>query len=95
MGAMKGKKHEDGDRRRRRRKPPTQQVKWSSLNGNIILNIIAAVDETEGAIRFGRNRAGDSFAIGFYGDGDSFTEYFTGLEGADEWLAEILSDYSE
>jgi len=94
MSVIKEVKHGGNGSRRRTRNKPKELVFWTDVPGEDILNVIAAIDRFGGAVRFGRNRAGTAYAVGIYGDGDSFTEYHEGSAGVSDWLAEIAADYS-
>lgn len=95
MGAMKNQEHEQRDSRRRRNKQPQTQVHWSDLPGEVVLDVISAIDGFSGAVRFGRNRAGTAYSLGIYGDGDHYTEYHEGIDGAVSWLEGIAADYRD
>jgi hypothetical protein len=94
MSTSKRLKEERGGNRRRRRTERREQVGWDEIPREIICELIDAVDRFGGAVRFGRTRDGSSYAVGIYGDGEPYTEYHAGLEGAMEWLVGLTADYN-
>jgi hypothetical protein len=41
----------------------------------------------------GYSRDGGAYAIGFYGDGEPFTEFIAPTEDVDEYLRGVIDDY--
>lgn len=65
--------------KRRARKAPgrsTNPVNWNEVDREIILRVITAATRAGGAVRFGGTRDNGALALGVYGDGDPYTEYF-------------------
>jgi len=65
---------------------------WTHVSTDLIGRAIAGVARNVGALRFGYSRDGSSFAIGVYGDGEPYTEFFRTPEECDEFLAAIIED---
>lgn len=89
---MKEVKNSKRKARREKSRPKAKPVSWETPNAANILALITAVEGFDGAVRFGRTRDGGSYALGIYEGGDNWTEYWSGSEGVDKWLSEIIDD---
>jgi len=81
--------------RRRRATNPTgaSTADWGAVDGVLLARAIGAVSKRGGAIRFGYTRDGGAYAVGFYGDGDPFTEYIPPSDDIEAWLKGVIEDY--
>lgn len=70
-----------------------QVADWSSCNGELLAKAVASIAKHGGALRLGYTRDGGAYAVGFYGDGDPFTEYITPSDDIDEFLKGVIEDY--
>lgn len=70
-------------------------VEWTSISTGVIRDAITAISHAGGAIRFGLTRDGGAYAIGVYGEGDPYTEYFHDPTECEDFLREISEDYGK
>lgn len=89
-----GVSQEAGGRRRRAGGVGTP-ADWAGVEAALLLEAVAAVTATGGAIRFGYTRDMGAYAIGFYEDGDSQTEYVPPSEDMSLWLRGVIEDYGK
>lgn len=68
---------------------------WSGVDGPKLLQAVAAIAVTGGAIRLGYTRDGGAYALGIYGDGDPYTVYATPDEGVEGILDDIIEKYGK
>jgi len=62
---------------------------WDTVDAELIRSAISAAAGVSGALRFGYSRDGGAYAIGVYGDGEPYTEYFRPSEDISGVLREI------
>lgn len=70
-------------------------VDWSTIGSEMLRDAIRSVSKSGGALRFGYTRDQGAFAIGIYGEGDPYTEYFHSVQDCTEFLLEIIGDYTD
>lgn len=75
--------------RRRRNGSDGQEARWADADPLVIQAMIAAVTAQGGAVTFGLTRTGDTYVLGFLGDGERYSDYIPPSEGIDAALAEI------
>lgn len=68
----------------------SEPADWATQRADVILALITAVSTTGGAVRFGYTRDGGAYAVGFYGDGEPYTEYIRPNEDVDAALLAML-----
>lgn len=66
-----------------------QVADWESCNHGILAKAIATAALTGGALRFGYSRDGGAYAVGIYGDGDTYTVWCSPSQDLDEFLVDI------
>lgn len=81
--------------RKRRTKSVGMPADWGSVNAERLAAAIQAVTATGAAIRFGYTRDMGAYAIGFYENGVSDTEYVPPSEDMDLWLQGVIEDYGK
>ena len=86
------RKSETGAKRRRRQQDDAV-ADWGNAEPKLLASVIAGVTANGGAVRFGYSRDGGAYALGIYGDGDPFTEYFPATQDVDPWLEGVRLDY--
>lgn len=77
----------------RRRRQSEFIADWDAADAVLLRSVISTVTKDDGAVRFGYSRDGGAFAIGIYGDGETFTEYLGAKEDVNVWLEGIRLDY--
>lgn len=96
MGAMKQQKQTKRERKIGGQKASNGGVAdWTSADSTLVLQLIAAMAYTGGALRFGYTRDGGAYAIGVYGDGDPYTLYITPKEDLNEALKDLMGDVAQ
>lgn len=68
---------------------------WGGVDPKAVLEAIAVVARTGGALRFGYTRDGGAYAIGVYGDGDPYTVYCKPSESVEDYLSDIASGFAD
>lgn len=68
---------------------------WTEVDGELLRKAAGAVAKGGGAIRLGYTRDGGAYSVGFYGDGDPFTEYVSPNDDINEFLRGVIEDYGE
>src|SRR5215510_2269686 len=81
--------------RRLNRGKPGVVADWESCDASLLQKAIACVSARGCALRLGYTRDGGSYAIGFYGDGDPYTEYVRPTEDIDQFLRDVAEDFDE
>lgn len=66
---------------------------WTEIDGELLKRAIATVGNMDGAMRLGYTRDGGAFAIGIYGDGQPFTEYYHGVQETEDFLRRVIATY--
>lgn len=66
------------------------QVSWMDVKAENIRELIDAVAQAGGAIRFGVSRDGGAYALGVYGDGpDTYGVYAADADGIEEHMFKL------
>lgn len=91
---MKRKQTRKDSPPKRRRRQQETIADWESGDARLLQRLIGAIAKDDGAVRFGYSRDGGAYAVGIYGDGEAFTEYLPGNGDVDEWVTELIEDYS-
>ncbi len=78
----------------RHAKKSTDPVSWCDVPAKIIVNLIDAASRAGGAIRFGDTRDHGAFALGVYGDGEPYTEYFRSSSELEEFATELINVFN-
>ncbi len=71
------------------------RVDWNSIGAELLRTACSCVAKSGGALRFGYTRDQGAFAIGVYGEGDPYTEYFHSPQDCTEFLLELIGDYTD
>lgn len=79
--------------RRRNRRRQSQPADWASVSADAIRSAIVAASNTGGALRFGYTSDGGAYAVGIYGDGDPYTEFYTPSEDMEAALLDIMQSF--
>lgn len=66
---------------------------WRLVDAIKLLHLVAIVASCGGAVRVGATRDGGAMAVGFYIDGDSWTEYVRPGEDIDAFLEGAMQDW--
>lgn len=66
---------------------------WEAADGELVLRLIAQAARANTLISFGYTRDGGAFMVGFYCDGDKYTEYCRPTEDLSEFLKLLTSDF--
>jgi len=90
LEAPKGAK---SGKRRVHNRGVTTPADWAGVDGSLVVKAIAAVAANGGALRFGYTRDGGAYSVGFYGDGDPWTEYISPNDDVDGFLKGVIEDY--
>lgn len=69
------------------------QSDWTEVDGELLKKAVAVVARMDGAMRLGYTRDGGAFAVGIYGDGSPFTEYYHGVEETEDFLRRVIATY--
>lgn len=81
--------------RNRRRASSAPQVSWEAIDSGIIKQFVLLAERLDGAVRFGRNRGGDVFAIGFYAGDEKWTEWIRHDDDVNAELERIFAEIQE
>lgn len=81
------------DPKARKRRKNVHVADWGGAEHALIVKLIEAVTQDNGAIRFGYSRDGGAYSLGIYGDGKPFSEFLPGNQDVDDWIREIIDDY--
>lgn len=95
MGATKSNATKKGGSRRRGGNSGGEPADWSSVDPRYIAWVVINVARQGGAVRFGYSKDMGAYAIGFYGDGEPYTEYIRPTENIDERLQEFAERWAE
>lgn len=79
-------KRRDPERPRRRPMAQSEPADWSLADAALLVRLIVNVAGCGGAVRFGYTSDGGAYAIGFYGDGEPYTEYIRPSQDIDAAL---------
>lgn len=66
---------------------------WRVVNPEKLLHLIAIVAACGGAVRVGATRDGGAMAVGYYLDGNSWTEYVRPTEDCEAYLEGAIQDW--
>lgn len=78
---------------RRNRRRQGQPADWASVPADAIRSAVVAASATGGALRFGYTSDGGAYAVGIYGDGDPYTEFYTPSEDMEAALLDIMQSF--
>ena len=95
MGAMQNNPKETRGKRSKGSRRRGQEAEWKNANPELLYYLIKLITEIGGAILFGRSRDGGAFSIKCWDAEGDWTDYLPGSGDVNEWLHEILNDYSE
>lgn len=92
-----GTDYPDGKKgyRKHRERRSSGLVTWDSIGSELLRDAVSAVSKSGGALRLGYTRDQGAYAIGVYGEGDPYTEYFHSVQDCTEFFLEIIGDYSD
>lgn len=80
---------------RRRNRGGSDPADWSSVDGGLLLAVVAAVARHGYAIRFGYTKDMGAYAIGIIGDGEPFTEFVRPTEDIELYFRGLIDDYGK
>jgi len=80
--------------RNRSRGGPVDEADWTSVDGDKVTAVIAAVAKHGCAIQFGYTRDKGAYCIRIVGDGEPYNEYVRPTEDIDLYLEGLLVDFS-
>lgn len=83
----------DRIRERRQARQSPEIADWAAANPILVLEAIAVVSATGGALRFGYTRDGGAFSVGIYGSATPYTEYIRPHEDIDYYLQGLIEDF--
>jgi len=83
----------DRNASRRNRRRQSQPADWTSVSADAIRSAIVAASNAGGALRFGYTSDGGAYAVGIYGDGEPYTEFYTPSEDLDAALLDIMQSF--
>lgn len=90
MSQLEKRKQQKKDARGFKSRTQTQTpADWGSVAPEIIMFAIEQVTQKGGALRFGYTSDGGAYALGIYGDGEPYTEYFRPNEDVTGYLQEL------
>ena len=99
MGKGKGKTYgnEQSDRIKNRRSKIAEAkgdpFDWRTVNPEKLLHLVAIVAACGGAVRIGATRDGGAMAVGYYLEGDSWTEYVRPAEDIEAYFDGAIQDW--
>lgn len=93
MGSTAQDLNNRSSKRSRRGNRHPSVVDWNSIQSDILREAIRLVSRSGGALRFGYTRDQGAYAIGIYGEGDPYTDYFHSPEDCADYLRELIRDY--
>lgn len=93
MGSTAQDLNSKGSKRRHHGNRSHGTVEWSSIQSQLVVEAIGCVAKSGGALRFGYTRDQGAYAIGIYGEGDPYTEYFHDPKDCADFLRELIGDY--
>lgn len=99
LGKGKGKSYgKEQENRIKNRRAKISEAKgdpfdWRTIQPDKLLHLIAIVAATGGAVRVGATRDGGALAVGYYLEGDSWTEYVRPTEDIDAYLEGAIADW--
>jgi len=79
----------------RRAQSPSGAADWGNADALLIAAAIVAVTRDGSAIRFGYTRDLGAYAVGFYENGLSETEYVSPNDDIDTFLKGVIDDYQK
>lgn len=82
-------------KRRRHSGNVANPADWGSVDAEQLQRAIESVTATGAAIRFGYTRDMGAYAVGFYENGESETEYVPPSEDMSLWLQGVIEDYGK
>jgi len=82
-------------KRNNHRKPGStpKKINWDEVPDVVVIQLITAATAAGGAVRFGGSRDGGVLALGVYGDGDPYTEWFHDAEEFLEFAHDLIAVY--
>lgn len=78
---------------RRNRRRQSAPADWASVPADAIRSAIVAASNCGGALRFGYTSDGGAYAVGIYGDGEPYTEFYTPAEDMEAALLDIMQSF--
>jgi hypothetical protein len=84
-----------GGTSRRSKQHVVTPADWGGVSAELLREAIQAITQHGAAIRFGYTRDMGAYAIGFYENGSSETEYVPPSEDMDLWLKGVIEDYGK
>lgn len=78
------------DNERRVTRGSEDAADWTSINPRAMAEAIGMVASRGGALRFGYTRDGGAYALGIYGDGEPYTEFFKPSDNIEEYLIGLI-----
>lgn len=79
-----------GSKNRRAKKRDAEPVYWDSRSTPVIFRLVESAQRAGGAIRFGGNRNNTMLALGVYGDGEPYTEYFRDTGEFEDFAEDLI-----
>lgn len=79
---------------RRSAKRSDNTVNWDIVSQTVITNLIESATRAGGAIRFGGTRDNGALALGVYGDGEPYTEYFRSGSELEDFAKDLINVYN-
>lgn len=80
--------------RNRNRGGPVEEADWTSVDGDKLKDVIAAVARHNCAIQFGYTKDKGAYVIRIVGDGEPYNEFVRPTEDIDLYLEGLYSDFS-
>lgn len=90
-GEQDNRKRKRGSRNKRRASS-APQISWEDIDAEVIKQFVLLAQRLDGAVRFGRNRGGDVYSIGFYAGDERWTEW---IRHDDDVIAELQRIFTE
>lgn len=95
MATKNGKQKIEVRSKRRPTEDRYDVADWGAVDGDKLGKFIAKVTKGGAAVRFGYTRDGGTYAVGFYDQGDSWTEYCPSPSSVEQWLAELWDRWDD
>lgn len=79
---------------KRRAQQSHDPINWDVINSKTITDLIQSATRSGGAVRFGATRDHGALALGVYGDGEPYTEYFRDPDEFDDFTQELINVFN-